>query len=89
LAVLGDARRARRLALLATKHGAMPMNLALAWASLGDAKRALEHLARESFGVYWTPQAVWWDPRFDPIRDDVRFGRVQERIKRAWSPAWV
>ena len=45
--------------------GAMPLNLALAWASLGDADRALQCLERESFLVYWAPQAVWWDPRFD------------------------
>jgi DNA-binding SARP family transcriptional activator len=88
LAVLGDTRRARRLALAATKHGAMPMHLALAWASVGDANRALEWLARESFRVYWTPQAVWWDPRFDRIRDDVRFARIEERVQQAWSPAW-
>ena len=88
LAVLGDTRPARRLALAASKHGAMPMNLALAWASLGEADRALECLARESFRVYWTPQAVWWDPRFDRLRDDARFVRVQERINRVWSPEW-
>ena len=88
VAVLGDARRARRLALQATRHGAMPMNLALAWASVGDANRALRWLARESFLVYWTPQAVWWDPRFDRIRDDARFARIEERVKTAWSPAW-
>jgi hypothetical protein len=66
----------------------MPMHLALAWASVGDADCALEWLARESFRVYWTPQAVWWDPRFDRIRDDVRFARVEERVEKAWSPAW-
>ncbi len=88
LAVLGESRRARRLVLAATRHGAMPINLALAWASVGDADRALRWLAREPFLVYWTPQAVWWDPRFDLIRDEVRFGRVQERIKQVWSPEW-
>jgi hypothetical protein len=74
--------------LEATKVGAMPMNLALGWASVGDADRALRCLARESFLVYWTPQAVWWDPRFDRIRDDARFGLVRERIKQVWSPEW-
>ena len=88
LAVLGDSRRARRLMLEATKVGAMPMNLALGWASVGDTEHALRWLARESFRVYWTPQAVWWDPRFDRIRDDARFGRVRERIQHVWSPEW-
>ena len=87
-AILGDTRRARELAREATAHPALPMNLALAWASLGDSDHALTHLARESFRVYWTPQAVWWDPRFDGIRDDRRFARVLERIQRAWSPEW-
>jgi len=88
LAVLGDSRRAHRLALEATEHGAMPLNLALAWASLGDADRALQCLERESFLVYWAPQAVWWDPRFDALRDDVRFIRVMERVQQVWSTEW-
>ena len=88
LAVLGDSRRGRQLACAATTHGAMPINLALAWASLGDANRAFECLRRESFLIYWAPQAVWWDPRFDAIRDDVRFVRVRERVDRVWSPEW-
>ena len=88
LAVLGDLRRARRLALEATDSGAMPINLALAWASLGDADSAFRWLARESFLVYWAPQAVWWDPRLDLFRDDTRFVRVRERVERVWSPAW-
>jgi len=87
-AVLGDLRRARRLALEATESGAMPINLALAWASLGDAHSAFRWLARESFLVYWAPQAVWWDPRLDLIRDDPRFVRVRERVEQVWSPAW-
>jgi DNA-binding SARP family transcriptional activator len=87
LAVLGDSRRGRRLALEATACGAMPINLALAWATLGDADRALECLARESFLVYWAPQAVWWDPRLDHIRDDGRFARVRERVEQVWLPA--
>jgi len=88
LAVLGDSRRAHRLVLEATERGAMPLNLALAWASLGDVDRALQSLERESFLVYWAPQAVWWDPRFDELRDDVRFTRVKERVQQVWSPAW-
>jgi tetratricopeptide (TPR) repeat protein len=88
LAVLGDARRARRLARQATVRGAMPINLALAWASVGDADRALECLAREPFLVYWTPQAVWWDARFDEIRDDSRFARLRERADQVWAPEW-
>ena len=88
LAVLGDSRRAHRLVLEATAHGAMPLNLALAWASLGDVERALRCLERESFLVYWTPQAVWWDPRFDELRDDARFTRVKERVQQVWSPEW-
>jgi hypothetical protein len=66
----------------------MPINLALAWASLGDADSAFRWLARESFLVYWAPQAVWWDPRLDLFRDDTRFVRVRERVERVWSPAW-
>ena len=88
LAVLGDSRRAHRLALEATEHGAMPLNLALAWASLGDVDRALQWLEHESFLVYWAPQAVWWDPRFDELRDDVRFIRVKERVQQVWSTEW-
>lgn len=88
LAVLGDSRRARRLAREARVHRAKPLNLALAWASLGDADRAFRCLERESFHVYWAPQAVWWDPRFDGIRDDARFNRVRQRVERLWIPAW-
>jgi len=88
LAVLGDMRRARMYAFEAVNHRALPMNLALAWASLGEVDRALECLARESFLVYWAPQALWWDPRFDPIRDDARFARVHRRVKRQWSTEW-
>jgi DNA-binding SARP family transcriptional activator len=88
LAVLGDSRRARQLAREASVHGAMPLNLALTWAALGDGRQALEHLERDSFLVYWAPQAVWWDPRFDAIRDDARFRRVRARVQTLWSPAW-
>ncbi|HET7372309.1 MAG TPA: BTAD domain-containing putative transcriptional regulator [Gemmatimonadaceae bacterium] len=89
LAVLGDLRCARRLAARATAQGAMPLNLALAWASIGDADRALECLARESFSVYWTPQAAWWDPRFDVMRDDRRFACVLDRVAQIWTPEWT
>jgi hypothetical protein len=88
LAVLGELCRARQLALEASAHGALPMNLALAWASVGDADRAFRYLARESFLVYWAPHAVWWDPRLDGIRDDVRFARVRDRVERVWAPEW-
>jgi DNA-binding SARP family transcriptional activator len=88
LAVLGDARRARRLAREASAHGAMPVNLALAWAALGDGHQALGHLERDSLLVYWAPQAVWWDPRLDGIRDDPRFRRIRARVQTLWSPAW-
>jgi len=88
LAVLGDTRRARQVASEASAHRATPLNLALAWASLGDADRAFRYLERESLLVYWAPQAIWWDPRLDGIRDDVRFRRVRERVARLWSPAW-
>jgi hypothetical protein len=74
--------------LEASRHRALPINLALAWASVGDARRALEFLARESFRVYWTPQAVWWDPRFDQIRDTRGFARVLDRAAREWSSEW-
>jgi hypothetical protein len=67
----------------------MPLNLGLAWASVGDGHRALQWLGREPFHVYWTPQAIWWDPRLDQIRDDVRFGAVIERVTKAWLPAWA
>jgi DNA-binding SARP family transcriptional activator len=88
LAVLRDLRRARQLAREAEAHRAMPINLALAWACLGNAPEAFRHLERESFVVYWAPQSVWWDPRFDTIRDDARFRRVLDRVNRQWSPAW-
>ena len=88
LAVLGDSCRARQVAREASAQRAMPLNLALAWASLGDADRAFRYLDRESFLVYWTPQAVWWDPRLDAIRDDARFSRVRQRVERVWLPAW-
>jgi len=87
-AILGDTRRARQLASKASRHEAMPLNLALAWASVRDARRALECLERESFLVYWAPQAVWWDPRFDQIRDETRFARVLDRVARVWSSEW-
>jgi hypothetical protein len=89
LAVLGDPRQARRLLLEADESGAMPLNLGLAWASVGDGDRALEWLVREPFSVYWTPQAIWWDPRLDQLRDDARFGRVMERVRRVWLPEWT
>jgi DNA-binding SARP family transcriptional activator len=88
LAVLGDSHRARQVAREASAHRAMPLNLALAWASVGDADRAFRYLERESFLVYWAPQAIWWDPRLDGIRDDARFSRVRERVERVWLPAW-
>jgi DNA-binding SARP family transcriptional activator len=87
-AILGDARRARGLALEASRHKALPLNLALAWASVGDARKALDCLERESFQVYWAPQAVWWDPRFDQIRDEQRFNRVLDRVAGVWSSEW-
>ena len=66
----------------------MPMNLALAWASLGDAGRAFRCLAGESFLVSRAPQTVWWDSRFDGLRDDARFVRVRESVAQAWKPEW-
>jgi DNA-binding SARP family transcriptional activator len=89
LAVLGDTRRARRIALGASARGAAPMKLALAWASLGDAKRTFSWLGRESFLVSWTPQAVWWDPRFDDFRDDERFVRVRQAAAMSWRSDWL
>jgi hypothetical protein len=65
LAVLGETRRARRVATEAAAHGAEPLNLALAWATQGDANRAFAWLRRGSFSLYWAPQAIWWDRRFD------------------------
>jgi DNA-binding SARP family transcriptional activator len=89
LAVLGDVRRARQLARRADAHGATPINLALAWATIGNAPEAFQHLERESFLIYWMPQSLWWDPGFDAIRDDARFKRVLDRATRQWVPAWA
>lgn len=89
LAVLGDVRRARLLARKAESHSATPINLALAWATLGNALEAFRHLERESFLVYWAPQSVWWDPRLDAFRDDARFRRVLDRVAHQWLPAWA
>jgi hypothetical protein len=88
LAVLGDSVRARRLALEATAHGAAPLQLAFAWASTGDAGRAFRCLEGESFHLYSAPADVWWDPRFDAIRDDARFRRVRAQLDRVWRPEW-
>jgi DNA-binding SARP family transcriptional activator len=88
LAVLGDACGARRLLGEASAHGAMPLNLALGWATLGHADRAFHYLEHDAFLIYWTPQALWWDPRLDGIRDDGRFRRVRSRVERLWLPAW-
>jgi DNA-binding SARP family transcriptional activator len=88
LVVLGHTCRARQVALEAAECGATPMSLALAWASLGEADRAFENLINESFLAYWAPQALWWDPRLDPIRDDARFVHAQRRVEQIWSPEW-
>lgn len=88
-AVLGDTRRARDLAFEAASSGAMMMNLALAWSSMGDVDRAICALERESFHVYWTPHALWWDPRVDALRDSARFLEVRERVARVWLPEFV
>jgi DNA-binding SARP family transcriptional activator len=87
-AVLGDKREAGRLAVEATEYEGTPANFALAWSSIGEADKAFAQLARESFDAYWTPHAIWWDPRFDDIREDARFAAVEERAARAWSPEW-
>jgi len=89
LAVLGDARRGRELALEASASGAMPFNLALAWASLGDITGAIDALERESFRVYWTPHVLWWDPLLDEVRGHSRFAKVRDRVERAWLPEFV
>jgi DNA-binding SARP family transcriptional activator len=89
LAVLGDTRRARRVATEAAAYGAEPMNLALAWATQGDANRAFTSLRRGSFSLYWAPQAIWWDRRFDQIRDDARFARIQRTVVASWNPEWL
>ena len=89
LAVLGDRRRGRQLAHEAAACGPMPVNLALAWASLGDVDAALESLAHESFRVYWTPHAIWWDPRFDVLRNEPRFRRIRKRVEREWQPEFA
>lgn len=89
LAVLGQVRDARGLARRAAAQGATQLNLALAWASIGDTARAFQCLERESFAVYWAPQAVWWDPRFDMIRDYARFKHVRARVQQVWRPEWL
>jgi DNA-binding SARP family transcriptional activator len=89
LAVLGETRRARRVATEAAAHGAEPLNLALAWATQGDANRAFAWLRRGSFSLYWAPQAIWWDRRFDAIRDDARFARIQQTVAASWNPEWL
>lgn len=88
LAVLGERDRARERADQAASLGALPISLGLAWASLGDADRAFAWLESDDFQLYWAPHAVWWDPRFDALRDDPRFARVRERVKQAWQPEW-
>jgi DNA-binding SARP family transcriptional activator len=88
-AVLGDARRGRQLALEASAAGAMPIRLAIAWASLDDVDGALAALERESFHVYWTPHLVWWDPLLSAVRAEPRFATIRERIARAWSPEFA
>jgi hypothetical protein len=87
-AVLGDSTRARRLALEASAHGATPLHLAFAWASAGDADRAFQCLEGESFLLWSAPADVWWDPRFEAIRDDARFRRVRAELDRVWRPEW-
>jgi hypothetical protein len=89
LAVLGERHRARERAEEAERLGALPITLALAWAGIGDAERAFGWLERESFQMYWSPHAVWWDPRLDGLRRDARFGQVVRRVKAAWRPEWV
>jgi DNA-binding SARP family transcriptional activator len=88
LAVLGDSARARRFALEASAHGATRLQLAFAWASIGDANRAFRCLEGESFHLYSAPADVWWDPRFEAIRDDARFRRVRAQLDRVWRPEW-
>jgi DNA-binding SARP family transcriptional activator len=88
LAVLGDSTCARRLALEAGACGATPLHLAFAWASAGDMDRAFQCLEGESFLLWSAPADVWWDPRFNEIRDDRRFARVRERINQVWRPEW-
>src|SRR5262249_4834288 len=88
LGVLGDSARARRFAREASARGAMPLNLALAWATIGEADRAFRCLEHDQLRVYWAPQAIWWDPRLDGIRDDARFRRVLRRVDQHWLPAW-
>ncbi len=88
LAVLGHPMRARCLALEASAHGATPLQLAFAWASAGDADRAFQCLEGESFLLWSAPADVWWDPRFDAIRDDARFRRVRAQLDCVWRPEW-
>ena len=88
LGVLGESAKARRLAHEASARGALPVNLALAWAAIGDADRAFSCLEHDQLSIYWTPQAVWWDPRLDGIRDDARFRRVLGRVAQRWLPDW-
>ncbi|HET7471361.1 MAG TPA: BTAD domain-containing putative transcriptional regulator [Gemmatimonadales bacterium] len=89
LALLGERDRARERAEEAERLGALPITLAMAWAGIGDAERAFGWLEQESFQMYWSPHAVWWDPRLDGIRGDDRFADVVRRVKEAWRAEWA
>jgi hypothetical protein len=79
----------QELAREASALGARPLNLALAWASIGDADHALACLTRDSLQVWWAPHAIWWDPRFESIRRDRRFMRVRDRVEQTWRTVIV
>lgn len=70
-----------RLADAATRAGSGSYGVALVYASLGDAENTIKWLERALSER--DPFLVWIrvDPDFDPVRADVRFARVAERVR--------
>ncbi len=56
-----------------------PINVAEAWAALGETERAFEWLERAYEERSWTP-SIRWSAAFDPMRSDPRFRDLLRRI---------
>ena len=56
-----------------------PINVAEAWAALGETERAFEWLERAYEKRSWTP-AIRWSAAFDPMRSNPRFQDLLRRI---------